>query len=456
MMAEQHAIRRQLNDRAQTLLIADGTLTGEGVRIGEATFHVGDEVVTRTRDRWLKFDDNKPLRNSTLGTITQIGTGHDDQLTLTVDFGVRGTLTLDHEFLTRPIRPGVTGGLTPAYAVTTHVAQGSTYTAGRMIASDTSSRAGIYVGLTRGTTDANLYVVRRRDLEPQERSDVGLPTITDTRTAIDALADQLSKPEQAAVVTATDPSAQRIIELSKLRLIELRPLAATDVDARRAIDLIGERITKRTISDPPASVVEWFGQRPPIHDVRRPVWDQAVRALTIYQTRYGTTQLPTNASARQATEHANLNRLTQRAEVSIRPTNETTRISSELATARRQLPIDDATIRRLQTQLKPLVTAAVANPAVYLTDLLGQRPQSTDVGRRSTWDRAATHIEQWRHEHGITPTDTSGDEQKTTLDRALGIKPTDDVEHMRFEVVEAAIHEHLDAQTQLVSRGLRR
>jgi hypothetical protein len=230
----------------------------------------------------------------------------------------------------------------------------------------------------------------------------------------------------------------------------------TDVDARRAIDLVGERIAKRAIADPPASIVERFGQRPTIEDVRRPVWDQAVRALTIYQTRYGTTQPPTDTSARQANEHAKLNRLIQRAEVSQQPTNDTKQIASELATARRQLPIDDATIQRLQTELTPLVTAAAANPAVYVIELLGQRPESTDVGRRSTWDRAATHIEQWRHEHGITLTNTTSDEQETTLDRAVGIKPTDDVDHMRFEVVESAIRQVVDDQERVIARGLRR
>ncbi len=454
MMAEQHSIRRQLNDRAQTLLIADGTLVGDGVRIGEATFHVGDEVVTRTRDRWLKFDHSKkPLRNSTLGTVTGIGNDLDGQPTLTVDFGSRGTLMLDHEFLTRPIRPGVTGGLTPAYAVTTHVAQGSTYTAGRMIASDTSSRAGIYVGLTRGTSDANLYVVRRRDLEPQERSDVGLPTITDTRTAIDALADQLAKPGEVTVVTAADPAAQRILELSKLRLTELRPLADADSDVRRAIDLIGERIAKRTIANPTASVTDRFGMRPPIHDAQRPVWDQTIRALTIYQTRYGTSQLPANATVRQANEHANLSRFIGRLGVGRQPANDLKAITADLANARRQLPVDDATIQRLQTRLKPLVTAAVENPAAYLTDLLGQRPEANN--RQATWDRAATHIEQWRHEHGITPTDIVDDEQNTTLGRAIGIKPQNDVDQMRFDVVESAIQEHTDVQKQVVSRGLR-
>ncbi len=452
MMAEQHTVRRQLNQRAQALLLADGTLHGNGMRIGDETFHVGEHVVTRTRDRNLRFEDNTQLRNATQGTITAINTDGVDTPTVTVDFGRRGTLTLEHEYLTRPIRSGVNGGLAPAYAVTTHVAQGATMTTGRMIASDSSTRAGIYVGLTRGTDDTRLYVVRRRDLEPTERSDVGLPTIPDTRIAIDALADQLTKPEPAAVVATTDPTASAVHGLSKLRLSELRPLAEQgDVAARRAIDRIAAKATTNEFRRPSPEHFGAFGPRPPIDTPNRPVWDQTIKAIVIYRTRYGTDQLPPNAPPQQARMHGEMSALIVRATSAETARKDVESIADELAEARSDMRHDSAHIESITRRLDPHIEAAVEKPASYLINLLGTRP-TDDTDRMSTWDCAATAIETWRHTNGLTPND--GGFGSTRIEAAIGTEPETIADALRFEAVVETINEHL-SQDQRMERSVR-
>ncbi len=295
MMAEQHSIRKELNRRAQALLRADGTLTGSGMTVGDETFHVGDEVVTRTRDNNIRFADGKAVRNSSHGTITHIAQSNDGRTEISVRFDGRGTVRFDHDYLTRHIRPGVRGGLTPAYAVTTHVAQGATYSTGRMIASDTSSRAGVYVGLTRGTSDARLYAVMRRDLEPDtQTSDVGLPIIRDIRTTTEALVDQLSKKEATMIVNETNPTIDTITALTKQRLQDLRLQAATDPDAATALAIMAQRIATRALAEPSAELLQRFGPRPSIDSSHRPIWDTAVRELTTFKTIYGSLALPSN------------------------------------------------------------------------------------------------------------------------------------------------------------------
>ena len=74
-----------------------------------------------------------------------------------------------------------------------------------MVTTDTSTREGIYVALTRGTSDARLYLVRNDTLDPTERSDVGLPILCDTRAPLKALTDHLQAPDPAMVIAATDP-----------------------------------------------------------------------------------------------------------------------------------------------------------------------------------------------------------------------------------------------------------
>ncbi|MFN0029840.1 MAG: MobF family relaxase, partial [Acidimicrobiales bacterium] len=163
MIAEHHHERRALNTRAQALLRADGTLTGEGVRIGESTFHVGDEVIARAQNRKLRpagGDRNSYIRNGTTGTVTAI-TGKTGRQDLIVIFADRGPIRVPHDWLTLPVRPGVVGGLAPAYAVTSHAAQGDTYRSGRIIANDASNPQAVYVGLTRGTNDTRIYTVKR-------------------------------------------------------------------------------------------------------------------------------------------------------------------------------------------------------------------------------------------------------------------------------------------------------
>ena len=76
MIAEHHDERRALSTRAQALLRADGTLTGDGVRIGESGFHVGDEVIARAHNRRLHPDGgdrDSYIRNGTTGTVTANG-----------------------------------------------------------------------------------------------------------------------------------------------------------------------------------------------------------------------------------------------------------------------------------------------------------------------------------------------------------------------------------------------
>ena len=456
MMAEQHSVRHQLNQRAQALLLADGTLTGPGHRIGDATFHVGDEVVTRTRNTTLRTDNNTRLRNGTHGTITAIGTNPIGQPTITVNFERHGPLTLDHDFLTRPIRPGVTGGITPAYAVTTHIAQGSTFTTGRMIASDTSTRAGIYVGLTRGTTDARLYAVRRQQLEPTERSDIGLPAITDTRTANQALADQLTKPEPATVVAAVDTNAPRVHTLAGKRLPELLALAIHDPAAQRAVDLIANRIVVKALEAPSRDLVERFGPRPPASSTHRPAWDHAITELTTYQTRYGTDQLPADASPTQAKEHTTMTKATQRAEQQHAHHNEVRTLANELRVARESLPLDDKTIARTASALQRHVDVAVAQPAGYLTSAIGRRPSADEPQRIKTWDAAARAIETWRHEHGLTPTDVPNLDNETSLGRALAVSAQGAADQLRRVDIEGAVSAHLEPEqiTQNLSRRL--
>jgi len=195
MLAETHRARRELNERAQLLLREANLIGGDGVRIGESIYHTGDRVIARAQNRDLRSatDPDRWVRNGTRGTVIDI---HTDELggpSLVVDFDHRGPITVPHDWLVTEVRPGVRGGLTPAYAMTTHAAQGDTFEASRSLVTDRSSRPGQYVALTRGRNDVRLYAVDAAELrDPLPIAEHRIPTVDDARPLPDRIEARLT------------------------------------------------------------------------------------------------------------------------------------------------------------------------------------------------------------------------------------------------------------------------
>ena len=279
MIAEHHRERRALNNRAQALLRADGTLDGPGTKIGEQTFHAGDEVIARAPNRSLhpSHDPKAYVRNGNVGTVIGIDGGPGAE-TVTVDFEHRGPITVPHDWLTAELRPGITGGLTPAYAVTSHAAQGDTYRTGRIVATDTASTEAVYVGLTRGSHDARIYTVRN---EPHTiDTDPRLPRIEDPRTEIEALTDQLSKQRPTELASVANPDIAKLLDLTSRPLPEL--MTSTDPLATHALSIAESRIAHSARNAPDSAVVEHLGPRPSDSGLAT-TWDQGLEAIAIYR-----------------------------------------------------------------------------------------------------------------------------------------------------------------------------
>ncbi len=204
MVAEQHRERAELNSRARSLLAASGELHGPALSVGGQEFRAGDEVISRAAAKHLSPPGQPAayIRNGTRGMVVAVH-GLDDVggAGLTVQFDRRAPIRVPLDFLEREIRPGVVGGLTHSYALTSHAAQGLTFQAGRTLATDVSSRPGVYVGLTRGRDDARLYAVRRRDLAEDSVSADHMPRIEEERTALQAIADRLDRERREGLAT---------------------------------------------------------------------------------------------------------------------------------------------------------------------------------------------------------------------------------------------------------------
>ncbi len=233
MVAEHHRERRELNRRARGLLAADRHLYGPTLSVGGQEFRAGDEVISRTPAKEL-HPAGRPrgyVRNGTRGAVVEVRpptAKHHGSLV--VDFEARGPIEVPADFLTRSLRPHVTGGLTHAYALTSHAAQGETYDAARTLASDTSTQPGIYVGLTRGRRDVRLYTVRHRDLDTEAPED-HMPRLHDQRTTLEAITQAATRSLHERMATSLDPDATAVAELrDRHDLAELFQLDTNSAD----------------------------------------------------------------------------------------------------------------------------------------------------------------------------------------------------------------------------------
>jgi ATP-dependent exoDNAse (exonuclease V) alpha subunit len=214
MVAEHHRERRALNTRARMLHAAAGELSGPALTAGPYEFRAGDEVICRTPAKHLHPPGapHRYLRNGTRGKVIAVRPpGRHANAGLLVAFEDRGPVDVPLHFLVKEIRPGVVGGLTYSYALTSHAAQGQTYEAARTLVTDASTRSGVYVGLSRGRDDARLYLIRSRELHKHNESDDHMPRLVDDKSAFEVIIDRLTRTANESLAVTFDPNAVDIV-----------------------------------------------------------------------------------------------------------------------------------------------------------------------------------------------------------------------------------------------------
>ena len=187
---------------------------------------------------------------------------------MVVDFERRGRVVVDYSHLTHRVRPGVVGRLAHSYALTTYAAQGETYEAGRGMATEAAMRAGVYVALSRGRTDAKLYVLRRRDLLPGADEHVDLPRLEATTAILAEVTARLEAQQAERLATEVDADApevarlRRAHSLGELAAMASGPATPSSHRARRAmVDELGAIATRARVRPDP-DLVARLGPRP--------------------------------------------------------------------------------------------------------------------------------------------------------------------------------------------------
>jgi ATP-dependent exoDNAse (exonuclease V) alpha subunit len=150
MLAARRADVTDLNERARTMMIANGRLTGPSVTVhtehDERRFAVGDTVIARRNNYQAR------IFNGQRGTITHID---PQRRTVTVRTRQRA-VTLRARYLNA-------GGLDHGYALTIHQAQGLTATRVLILGNESLYRESGYVALSRGRIRNDMYTATQPD-----------------------------------------------------------------------------------------------------------------------------------------------------------------------------------------------------------------------------------------------------------------------------------------------------
>lgn len=182
--------RRQLNRLARRLLQTHGNVTiDELVASGGRAFAVGDEVIARRGSRDLHPDGDRSsyLRNGSRGVVAGIERGESENGdALVVDFADLGNIRIPRAFFDDHAgRDGrIDAGIDHSYAVTSYAVQGATFEESTGRVDERTSRAEVYVDLTRGRQANHLYATRAEDPLDGERLPKAPPPPLDAALAI--------------------------------------------------------------------------------------------------------------------------------------------------------------------------------------------------------------------------------------------------------------------------------
>ncbi|MGD9693901.1 MAG: hypothetical protein AB7V20_13810, partial [Phycisphaerales bacterium] len=382
MIAGPNSTRRALNDRARTLLKANGELTGPALVVAGREFQVGDVVLARRNDRTLRETGSRDhVKNGSAGRVHEID-GDD----LVVEFEREGTVRVPHSYL-------AAGHLEHGYARTTYGVQGATHDVARYHPTDVSSFEEGYVAITRARSAARIYVVDGDIAEmdddvahvPPERRPFGMAEVADAlgrRRASHMAADASGDLDQLAATL----TGQNLAQLTHRR----RELAKILRNAPPAVDHVIDE-TARTIDALRARRHAWLDH----HDTHP---DQG----------------PTSRAERTV---AHLDRAIARQERRLTAAEGQAAERRAWLTDHADVVTDYDIVSRAERAREIQIAAAATHdlPAALLA-VIGPEPGTQR--ERHTWRKAVETVAVYRERHGVTATGNGPD-------AVLGPAPSD-------------------------------
>jgi conjugative relaxase-like TrwC/TraI family protein len=395
MVAKRNAEVERLNATARELLRADGQLGEQEIEVGEARFAVGDQVITRVNDHAAAIYNRERWR------VAEVDAESRSIVLEGIDRTRRVEVGPDYLDCTTP--HGEAPAIQHAYAVTTYCAQGTTVDRAFVMADPSMDKQELYVAASRSREETYLYATPEIQVERAEYA----PKPPER----DALGHVAEAAERDRAQTAAHDEALRS---------ELRELPSEKLISRR--ESLAEAAKRE------GEVEQRHGEERPMLELAERRYENAVEKREAAEDlgwRDRRRELPV------ALEREDRAREELRVREGMRdrhgPLGDEARREREIA---RQV---------LAERAEPAILATRLSPPEYVLRELGKRPG--DPTRAKTWDNGVRHIETYRHEYGITDTDS-----------ALGRRPEGGRDGLAHDRARDAIREaqrRLDRQQQL-------
>ncbi|MBS1846220.1 MAG: relaxase domain-containing protein [Actinobacteria bacterium] len=396
MIAKRNAEVGRLNALARAVMKADGRLGGREVEVGEATFAVGDRVITRVndqpariynRERWLVESVDPEGRGVVLAAIDAPGR----------------RAVLDADYLGRVNPSDGSPALQHAYAATTYQAQGSTVDRAYVMADSSMNRQEIYVAASRSREETWFYATPEVDLERAEYA-----PHTAGREGLDHIAAAAER--DGAQVSAHDQALRMRLEgLSSPELMRLRHELASEAGAERRIEQRHSQLDEATAAGE-AQRARFDAERAALGE--RPRWGRDAkheydRALALLDVK--------EAMHRRAFE---------------RDARERAELPPESHDARAEVAVIDGLLDRRRDMA---LSAARISAPDHIVAELGERP--VEGRERAAWDGAVRDIEGFRLANGIRDRDSAlGPEPDDRAARVERIRAQDSIGRAQREL----------------------
>lgn len=147
----------EMSSRIRGQLVEFGVVEADGVSLHDDTVAgIGDVIETRKNDASIADSTGHRVTNRDTYVVTKTGAKGELTVRRRLDDGSRGSeITLPASY--------VAGNVELAYASTANAAQGRTLDSSYLVVDETTTRSGLYVGMSRGRRDNVAFVVVERD-----------------------------------------------------------------------------------------------------------------------------------------------------------------------------------------------------------------------------------------------------------------------------------------------------
>jgi conjugative relaxase-like TrwC/TraI family protein len=149
MIAKRNAEVVELNALARERMRMEGRLGAEEIKVGEARFAVGDQVITRINDQ------RQNIYNRERWRVAEVD--RDSERLWLVGIDTRGRVCVDSDYLGRLRERDGGPAIEHAYAATTYQAQGATVDTAFVMADPSMDRQEFYVATSRTREEIYLY-----------------------------------------------------------------------------------------------------------------------------------------------------------------------------------------------------------------------------------------------------------------------------------------------------------